>query len=137
MNITTSNFIFCVLAVLHLKDFFIISVNFHHSSLSLSSMFGCWIQICSSDVTNGVAMTNKRIKTTLDFDVSGHRTWGESIGLWRRHRTLESYKFNLFFYCPILLFIPQLLWIHTEKYSTFSFSFFCFINREISALVYY
>lgn len=88
-------------------------------------MFGCWIQICSSDVTNGVAMTNKRIKRTLDFDVSGHRTWGESIGLWRRHRTLESYKSNLLFYCPILLFVPP----------SHPFSCFEYTQRNIQLLV--
>lgn len=44
----------------------------------------CWFWICSSDVTNDVALTwrNIHIQTASDFGVTGNRTLELTIGLW-------------------------------------------------------
>lgn len=70
-----------VLAVPRCKDLPLLSLLIFTTRLFPPS---CWFWICSSDVTNDVALTwrNIHIQTASDFGVAGNRTLELTIGLW-------------------------------------------------------
>lgn len=70
-----------VLAVPRCKDLPLLSLLIFTTRLFPPS---CWFWICSSDVTNDVALTwrNIHIQTASDFGVTGNRTLELTIGLW-------------------------------------------------------
>lgn len=70
-----------VLAVPRCKDLPLLSLLIFTTRLFPPS---CWFWICSSDVTNDVALTwrNIHLQTASDFGVASNRTLELTIGLW-------------------------------------------------------